>query len=201
MLVVNYLPALDLTTALLITSKWNKINDEARACTDIKQDILRFLKVARYASILPMLLPTLLADLIVSFETKAISDMDDTLNRLESMNKPLLDDKAQSAMLNKLNYIARTLNEVRNSLGRSETRLKNLEHLLEKVAQFTAELKITASQNFSNFDAGSRVLGGHSGNLASDAHHLLLQVQNHHTRVKDQQQVVRIVLQYHCAYD
>lgn len=142
---------------------------------------------------MPMLLPTVLADLVISFEAKATSEIDVTLTRLESMNRPLLDDKSQSTMLKNLNYIARTLNEVRNSLGRSETRLKNLEHLLERSAQFTLELRITASQSISDFEAAARVLDGHAGNIASDAHHLLLQVENHHTRVKDQQQVVRML--------
>lgn len=185
MLVTNYKPALNCTTCLLLTSEL------ANEQENTSIDICKLLMIAKKASILPMLMPIVLADMIISFEASANVHVDVKLCQLEAINRRMLDDKADHSLLDNLKYAARTLNEMRNSIGRSETRLQNLHHLLKVCAGITKDLRNTMSPSSAmELGAASRILDGHANNLESDGHHLLLQLQNHHTRVQNQQSVV-----------
>jgi len=181
LLVVKHLVADQHTLAVLATS---------RPLHEI--DLAPILNTARKASSNPMLLPTALADLMVTAEAAGTTKIDDTLSQLERGNRALLHSASKlSTTVDQVEHTAQTLNDVRNALGRSERRLRSLALLLATCMAEIGMLSIIAPPH-PQWDtaAAERILQGHNANLRSDVDHLLLQVQNNNARAQTQQQVV-----------
>lgn len=141
-----------------------------------------------------MLLPTALADLIVTSEASGSAMIDGKLSELERGNRALLQSASKlSTTVDQIERTAQTLNDVRNALGRSERRLWSLRYLLAACVENMEGLCktiATIGQAQQHADVAQRILRGHNVNLHSDADHSLLQVQNNNARVQTQQQVV-----------
>lgn len=180
---MKYTPAIPLTTAVLATSQ--PVDGT---------DLSKFLTSARKAAVDPMVLPTALADLVISSEACGLVSIDDELNQLESRNDELLRSASKISTSREAERTAKTLNAVRSALGRSERRLRSLECLLGACLQYMQELRTTIPNQIPRraMDAASRILKAHNSNMHSDIVHLLLQIQNNHGRVQTQQQFVRI---------
>lgn len=160
-------------------------------------DLLPFLSSARLASIDPMILPTALADLVISSEASGTVSIDSKLSQLEKGNDSLLESASMvPTTIDSAERTAKTLNTVRGAIGRSERRLQSLKYLLSAslgYMQDTSHSHATAVQSSAqwDFEAAKRILRAHNANMRSDVEHLLLQVQNNNVRVQTQQQVVR----------
>ena len=187
---MNHTPATPLTTAILATS---------RPVGEV--DLLPFLNSARNASIDPMILPTALADLVISSEASGTLLIDSKLSQLEKGNASLLESASMVATtIDSAERTAKTLNTVRGAIGRSERRLQSLKYLLNASLQYMQDTTChnnatTAVQSPQwDVDAAKRILRAHNANMRSDVEHLLLQVWNNNVRVQTQQQVVRAAL-------
>jgi hypothetical protein len=162
-------------------------------------DLMPFLNSARNASIHPMILPTALADLVISSEANGTLLIDSKLSQLEKGNDSLLESASMVATtIDSAERTAKTLNTVRGAIGRSERRLQSLKYLLVASLGFMEDTLLnrgTAVQSpQSDADAAKRILQAHNANMRSDVEHLLLQVWNNNVRVQTQQQVVRAAL-------
>lgn len=185
LLIVSHTPTVPLTTAILATS---------RPVGEV--DLLPFLNSARNASINPMILPTALADLVISSEAYGTVSIDSKLSQLEKGNDSLLESASMvPTTIDSAERTAKTLNTVRGAIGRSERRLQSLKYLLHASLDYMqggSHSNATAAQSSPQWDvdAAQRILRAHNANMRSDVEHLLLQVWNNNVRVQTQQQVV-----------
>lgn len=176
------MPTMPQTTAILATSR--PVGD---------MDLLPFLNSARNASIDPMILPTALADLVISSEASGTVSIDEKLCQLERGNDSLLESASMvSTTIDSAERTAKTLNTVRGAIGRSERRLQSLKYLLSASLEYMQDYYNTTTLQSPLWDveAAKRILRAHNANMRRDVEHLLLQVENNNVRVQTQQQVV-----------
>jgi ribulose bisphosphate carboxylase small subunit len=154
-----------------------------------------FLNSARNASIDPMILPTALADIVISSEAFGTLLIDSELSKLEKGNDSLLESASMIATtIDSAERTAKTLNAVRGAIGRSERRLQSLKYLLNASLGYMQDASHSnaAAAQSQQWDSAQRILRAHNANMRSDVEHLLLQVWNNNVRVQTQQQVVRV---------
>jgi hypothetical protein len=183
LLIVNHTPGIPLTTAILAT--YHPVS---------QVDLLPFLNSARSSSINPMILPTALADLVVSSEAILYVSIDLKLRRLEQVDRTVMDP------LRKIDNVERevvALNVAQYMIGRTERRLQRLNYMLGASLEYmqdthhnTSTAAIPSPQ--CDVDAARRILRARNANMRSDVEHLLLQNRNNTVRVQTLQQVVRL---------